>query len=156
MHRDLLLFASVPSLVPTVDTTRTSWILEQMVKIKRPVLLVGESGTSKTATIHNFLKNINAETTVRLTSYHAYEHTFLPLEFNCLSFCSQSTLIINFSSRTTSLDLQRNLEANVEKRTKDIYGPPMGKRLLIFMDDMNMPKVPVLTVNVFFLLFTVR
>lgn len=39
------------------------------------------------------------------------------------------------------MDLQRNLEANVEKRTKEIYGPPMGKRLLVFMDDMNMPKV---------------
>uniref|UniRef100_A0A3Q3E3F5 Dynein axonemal heavy chain 10 n=1 Tax=Labrus bergylta TaxID=56723 RepID=A0A3Q3E3F5_9LABR len=88
-----------------------SWILEQMVKIKRPVLLVGESGTSKTATILNFLKNLNI------------------------------TLIINFSSRTTSMDLQRNLEANVEKRTKEIYGPPIGKRLLVFMDDMNMPKV---------------
>ena len=39
------------------------------------------------------------------------------------------------------MDIQRNLEANVEKRTKDTYGPPMGKRLLVFMDDMNMPKV---------------
>lgn len=50
-------------------------------------------------------------------------------------------LMVNFSSRTTSMDIQRNLEANVEKRTKDTYGPPMGKRLLVFMDDMNMPKV---------------
>lgn len=39
------------------------------------------------------------------------------------------------------MDVQRNLEANVEKRTKDTYGPPMGKRLLVFMDDMNMPQV---------------
>lgn len=39
------------------------------------------------------------------------------------------------------MDLQRNLEANVEKRTKETYGPPVGKRLLVFMDDMNMPKV---------------
>lgn len=39
------------------------------------------------------------------------------------------------------MDLQRNLEANVEKRTKETYGPPMGKRLIVFMDDMNMPKV---------------
>ncbi|TNN52944.1 Dynein heavy chain 10, axonemal [Liparis tanakae] len=101
--------------VPTIETTRANWILEQMVKIKRPVLLVGESGTSKTATIHNFLKNLNSDTRI--------------------------TLIINFSSRTTSMDLQRNLEANVEKRTKETYGPPMGKRLLVFMDDMNMPKV---------------
>ncbi|XP_006894689.1 PREDICTED: dynein heavy chain 10, axonemal [Elephantulus edwardii] len=105
----------VDILVPTVDTTRTSWILEQVTKIKQPVLFVGESGTSKTATTQNFLKNLNQETNIVLT--------------------------VNFSSRTTSLDIQRNLEASVEKRTKDTYGPPTGKRLLVFMDDMNMPKV---------------
>ncbi|XP_066546047.1 dynein axonemal heavy chain 10 [Amia ocellicauda] len=102
-------------LVPTVDTTRTSWLLEQMVKIKRPVVLVGESGTSKTATTQNFLKNLDTDATMMLT--------------------------INFSSRTTSMDLQRSLEASVEKRTKETYGPPMGKRLLVFMDDLNMPRV---------------
>ena len=52
-------------------------------------------------------------------------------------------LNINFSSRTTSMDVQRNLEANVEKRTKDLYGPPPGKRLVVFMDDMNMPQVRI-------------
>lgn len=50
--------------VPTTDTTRCSWILEQMVKIKRPVLLVGDSGTSKTATILSFLKNLSVDTSV--------------------------------------------------------------------------------------------
>ncbi|XP_025020180.1 dynein heavy chain 10, axonemal, partial [Python bivittatus] len=102
-------------LVPTVDTTRTTWLLEKMVKIKHPVVLVGESGTSKTATTQNFLRKLSQDTNV--------------------------LLIINFSSRTTSMDIQRNLEANVEKRTKETYGPPMGKRLLVFMDDMNMPRV---------------
>ncbi|XP_072658407.1 dynein axonemal heavy chain 10 isoform X2 [Canis lupus baileyi] len=102
-------------LVHTVDTTRTTWVLEEMVKIRQPILLVGESGTSKTATTQNFLKNLNEDITI--------------------------VLMANFSSRTTSMDIQRNLEANVEKRTKDTYGPPMGKRLLVFMDDMNMPKV---------------
>lgn len=56
-------------------------------------------------------------------------------------FAFQMVLTINFSSRTTSVDLQRNLEASVEKRTKETYGPPMGKRLLVFMDDLNMPRV---------------
>ena len=28
------------------------------------------------------------------------------------------------------MDVQRNLEANVEKRTKDTYGPPIGEYLL--------------------------
>jgi dynein heavy chain, axonemal len=85
------------------------------VGIKRPVLLVGETGTSKTATVNSFLSDLNRETNILLN--------------------------INFSSRTTSLDVQRNLEANVEKRTKDTYGPPTGKRLIVFLDDMNMPQV---------------
>lgn len=49
--------------------------------------------------------------------------------------------MINFSSRTTSMDVQRNIEAAVEKRTRETYGPPPGKKLLIFIDDMNMPLV---------------
>lgn len=66
----------------------------------------------------------------------------------------QMLLNMNFSSRTSSLDVQRNLEANVEKRTKDTYGPPPGRRLLIFIDDMNMPQVgfnePMYRIYVYF------
>lgn len=47
----------------------------------------------------------------------------------------------NFSSRTTSLDIQTSLESNVAKRNKNIYGPPIGKKLVCFIDDMNMPQV---------------
>jgi dynein heavy chain len=102
-------------LVPTVDTVCNTWLLELMVKIKRPVVLVGETGTSKTATTQNFLRELDPYTTMLLN--------------------------VNFSSRTTSMDVQRNLEASMEKRMKDVYGPPPGKRLLVFIDDMNMPQV---------------
>jgi dynein heavy chain len=102
-------------LVPTPDTVRSSWLLKINVDINRPVLLVGESGTSKTATTTSFLNKLDLET--------------------------NSILTMNFSSRTTSMDVQRNLEASVEKRTKDSFGPPPGKKLLVFLDDMNMPQV---------------
>jgi dynein heavy chain len=102
-------------LVPTVDTVRTSWLLQLQTSIERPVLLVGETGTSKTATTSAFLSSLDPERNLVLN--------------------------MNFSSRTTSMDVQRNLEANVEKRTKDTYGPTPGKRLMVFIDDMNMPQV---------------
>ena len=50
-------------------------------------------------------------------------------------------LNINFSSRTTSADTQTNIEANIDKRSGSIYGPSNGKKLIVFLDDMNMPKV---------------
>ena len=77
-------------------------------------MLVGETGTSKTATVSHFLHDLDKDTHLLLN--------------------------INFSSRTTSLDVERNIKANVEKRTKEVYGPPSGKRLIIFLDDMNMPQ----------------
>ncbi|KAF8569239.1 hypothetical protein P879_02503 [Paragonimus westermani] len=102
-------------LVPTKETVRVSWLLEKMTATRRPLLLVGETGTSKTAICQRFLKDIDQDRNIILT--------------------------MNFSFRTTSLDVQRNLETNVEKRSKDTYGPVAGKRLLIFVDDMNMPQV---------------
>lgn len=64
--------------------------------------------------------------------------------FLCPAFIhpsNQIVLNINFSSRTTSLDVQRTIEAAVEKRTKNIFGPPVGRKLIAFVDDMNMPRV---------------
>ena len=51
-------------LVPTVDTVCNMWLLEVMVKVKRPVVLVGETGTSKTATTQNFLRQLDPDSTV--------------------------------------------------------------------------------------------
>ncbi|XP_060518939.1 LOW QUALITY PROTEIN: dynein axonemal heavy chain 10 [Cylas formicarius] len=102
-------------LVPTVDTVRVNYILELMNRIKRPVVLVGQTGTSKTAIVRQFLRQLERDIYIILN--------------------------VNFSSRTSSMDVQMNLESVVEKRTKDIYGPPMGKKLVCFVDDMNMPHV---------------
>ncbi|KAK0163654.1 hypothetical protein PV327_007315 [Microctonus hyperodae] len=101
--------------IPITFCTLYDYILD--INCKHPILLVGETGTSKTAIIQNFLRYLDRE------------------KFNQLA--------INFSSRTTSIDVQRNIESVLEKRTKDLYGPPLGKTLVVFIDDMNMPFVDI-------------
>ena len=53
-------------LVPTADTERCQWLLKLMLGIKKPVILVGETGTAKTATIQSFLRTIEGDNNVSL------------------------------------------------------------------------------------------
>jgi len=101
-------------IVPTTDSTKFSYLLRELGP-RKPVLFVGASGTAKTTIINDYLAGLSDEATRKLT--------------------------IGFSSRTSSADVQRNIEVNVDKRTGNIYGPPLGTNLVVFIDDMNMPKV---------------
>ena len=101
-------------MVPTTDSALYSHMLYMLAPL-RPILFVGESGTAKTTIIQKYLSG--------------------------LSSSSFGKLNINFSSRTTAADVQTNVEANVDKRSGSVYGPPSGKKLIVFIDDMNMPKV---------------
>jgi dynein heavy chain len=107
-------FSSI--VVPTIDTTKLMQLMDIVVREQKPLLFVGDSGTAKTCTMDNYLLN--------------------KMDRN-----KNSVLNIGFSSRTSSMAVQRILEASVEKRTKDTYGPPGGKRMIVFIDDMNMPTV---------------
>ncbi|CAG9462277.1 unnamed protein product [Pedinophyceae sp. YPF-701] len=106
-------FASI--LVPTADTVRSSWLLRTMLATSKPCLFVGESGTAKTVTIQNGLEHMDRSTS--------------------------TALALNFSSRTSSMDVQRALEDATEAPTRDTLAPPLGKRMVLFMDDLNMPRV---------------
>jgi dynein heavy chain, axonemal len=104
-------------IVPTADLVRSTWLTATVLGAGRPCLLVGESGTAKTVTIQSYLHSLDERTTVLLN--------------------------MNFSSRTASSDVQCAIEDATEKCAKDTYGPPVGKKLIVFLDDLNMPRVDV-------------
>ncbi|RNC52633.1 axonemal inner arm dynein heavy chain 7, partial [Trypanosoma cruzi] len=116
-------------LVSTVDTERNMWLLNKIVLNRTPVMLVGESGTAKTVTIQAYLKQLKQRSLEADTAADEDVHL------------EEMLLELNFSSRTTSLDAQRAMEDNIEKRTNTVLGPPAKKRLLVFVDDINMPRV---------------
>ena len=110
-------FSSI--IVPTADTVRSTWLVHSIMSLQGQdsncALLVGDSGTAKTTVIAKYLLTRDAATSAALT--------------------------INFSSRTSSKDVQVAIEDVLEKRTKDTFGPPTGKKLIVYVDDLNMPKV---------------
>ncbi|CAM9933944.1 unnamed protein product, partial [Phaeothamnion confervicola] len=99
--------------VPTTDSVLHTHLL-RMLAPRRPLLLIGESGTAKTTTVGQYMSALDPD--------------------------GFSRLVINFSSRTTSRDVQSSVEGSIDKRAGSVYGPAGGKRLVVFVDDLNMPK----------------
>eukprot|EP01059_Diplonema_ambulator_P016442 TRINITY_DN279_c0_g1_i2.p1 TRINITY_DN279_c0_g1~~TRINITY_DN279_c0_g1_i2.p1 ORF type:complete len:4165 (+),score=1710.28 TRINITY_DN279_c0_g1_i2:209-12703(+) len=127
-------FSSI--LVPTVDTVRNSFFLDLIIDKqpadpktgnKIPILFVGASGTAKTVTIQKYLRDLKERERPEVDKDEVK--------------LDEMILEMNFSSRTMSVDVQRTLEDNVEKRTATILGAPPGKKLIVFIDDINMPVV---------------
>ncbi|VEL13689.1 unnamed protein product [Protopolystoma xenopodis] len=101
-------------MVPTTETTRVQYFLDLLLERRRPVMLVGGAGTGKTVLVQN---------------------TFLGL--------SEDYLVANvpFNFYTTSAMLQAVLEKPLEKKAGRNFGPPGSRRLIYFIDDLNMPEV---------------
>lgn len=81
---------------------------------KIPVMLVGGAGTGKTVLINEKLASLNEDYMVVNVPFNFY---------------------------TTSEMLQQALEKPLEKKAGKNYGPSGNKKLVYFIDDMNMPEV---------------
>lgn len=101
-------------LVHTSETTRIRYFMDLLMANKRPVMLVGSAGTGKTVLVGEKLRSLDEDTLVKVIPFNYY---------------------------TTSLMLQQVMEKPLEKKAGKNYGPPGNKKLVYFIDDMNMPKV---------------
>jgi len=48
-------------LVPTVDTMRYSWLIGQIMSLKKPAMFCGDSGAAKTVTVQSCFKDLDNE-----------------------------------------------------------------------------------------------
>ncbi|ESO12478.1 hypothetical protein HELRODRAFT_155577 [Helobdella robusta] len=101
------------TMVHTSETTRIRYFLDLLLDKRRPVMLVGHAGTGKTVLINDKIVSLSEDFVVANVPFNFY---------------------------TTSEMLQQILEKPLEKKAGKNYGPPGNKKLIYFIDDMNMPE----------------
>ena len=90
-------------MVPTKETGCITFWANHCVNSKIPILLVGNTGTGKSATITSFLKDLPRDKYI----------------MNC----------INCAARTTAHQVQDMVMSKLDRRRKGVYGPPVGKNV---------------------------
>lgn len=92
-------------IVPTKETGFILNWLDMCGQLALPILLVGPTGTGKSATISNHLRD-------------------LPKDKFILN-------VVNFSARTTAQQVQELIMTKLDRRRKGLFGPPVGKSVTI-------------------------
>ena len=100
--------------VPTFDSIRMKYLKKLLISHKKHILCPGGTGTGKTINIEELLTKE------------------MPEEYQ--------SLVITFSAQTSANQTQDALDEKFEKRARGVFGPSPGKRFVIFVDDLNMPK----------------
>uniref|UniRef100_A0A7S0PNJ6 Dynein heavy chain n=1 Tax=Micromonas pusilla TaxID=38833 RepID=A0A7S0PNJ6_MICPS len=101
-------------LVPNLDTTRFSFLLETCLDVDKSLLLTGGTGVGKSVIITDYLAR-------------SQEPRGLV------------NIILNFSAQTPAKDTQLLIESKLEKKRKTRFGAPPNKKIVLFVDDVNMP-----------------
>ncbi|KAL7886390.1 hypothetical protein AOLI_G00041110 [Acnodon oligacanthus] len=98
------------ALVSTAETVRLQFVMRLLLQCAQPVMLVGGTGTGKTALVRNLLDSLSDD----------FQTVSVPLHYY-----------------STSSGLQKLLEKPLEKKAGRSFTPPGSKRLVYFIDDLN-------------------
>lgn len=104
------------TIVPTMDTVRFGYIMEKLITVNKSVLFTGGTGVGKSVIAKVVLSSLYST------------GVFVPVT-------------LNFSAQTSSARTQEMIELKLEKQKKTQLGAPYGKRVVVFVDDVNMPKL---------------
>ncbi|XP_037662920.1 dynein heavy chain 6, axonemal isoform X2 [Choloepus didactylus] len=103
-------------LVPTTDTVRFGYLMEKLLAVKHSVLFTGITGVGKSVIAKGLLNKIQESA------------GYVPV-------------YLNFSAQTSSARTQEIIESKLERKRKNILGAPGNKQVVIFVDDLNMPRL---------------
>ncbi|XP_005385504.1 PREDICTED: dynein heavy chain 6, axonemal [Chinchilla lanigera] len=103
-------------LVPTTDTVRFGYLMEKLLAVKHSVLFTGITGVGKSVIAKGLLNRIQESA------------GYVPV-------------YLNFSAQTSSARTQEIIESKLERKRKNILGAPGNKQVVIFVDDLNMPRL---------------
>ncbi|XP_043931285.1 dynein axonemal heavy chain 11-like [Protopterus annectens] len=101
-------------LVHTAETVRLKYFVDLLLEKGKPVMLVGNAGVGKTVLVSDCVTKLSDDFMISKVPFNYY---------------------------TTSAMLQRVLEKPLEKKAGRNFAPPGTKKLIYFIDDLNMPEV---------------
>ena len=108
-------------MVPTIDTCRFSYIMKALISVDKPCFITGVTGTGKTVAVQSLLNSLQP----------------LPAQGGM----GIIPVFMNFSAQTRSDVTQSTIESKLEKKRKTLLGAPSGRKVVIYVDDVNMPLV---------------